>query len=64
MNFPIGYGINQDQAEQASTETEAQETPAEAVVCPVPKRKRARVNGGQFAADDPTTAVNEAWSES
>jgi len=30
----------------------------------MPKRKRARVKGGQFAADDPTTETDEAWAES
>jgi hypothetical protein len=64
MNFPIGYGINQEQPQQLEAEPELQEAPAETMACPMPKRKRARVKGGQFAADDPATAENEAWAES
>jgi hypothetical protein len=45
----------QEDAEQATEET---------VACPTPKRKRARVTDGRFAADDPSTAADEAWSES
>jgi hypothetical protein len=63
MNFPIGYGINQEQPQQLAAEPEPQEAPAEPV-CPMPKRKRARVKGGQFAADDPSTEADEAWAES
>jgi len=72
MNFPIGYGINLEQTQQAAAEPEPQEPVQEtaeqaikeAVVCPTLNRKRARVAGGRFAADDPSTAANEAWSES
>ena len=72
MNFPIGYGMNLEQSQQATAEPEHQEPVQEAaeqaieqaVVCPTPKRKRARVTGGRYAADDPSTAVDEAWSES
>jgi hypothetical protein len=63
MNFPIGYGINQEQPQQLAAEIEIQEAPAEPT-CPMPKRKRARVKGGQFAADDPSTDIDEAWAES
>jgi len=63
MNFPIGYGINPEQPQET---TEPQQAAVEEGVeeCPMPKRKRARVKGGQFAADDPTTEANEAWAES
>jgi hypothetical protein len=72
MNFPIGYGMNLEQSQPAAAEPEPQEPVQEtaeqaideAVVCPTPKRKRARVTGGRYAADDPSTAANEAWSES
>jgi hypothetical protein len=30
----------------------------------MPKRKRARVKGGQFADDDPAKEADEAWAES
>jgi hypothetical protein len=64
MNFPIGYGMNAEQLQQEpAAEPERQETPAEPA-CPMPKRKRARVKGGKFAADDPATEKNEAWTES
>jgi len=63
MNFPIGYGIDLSQPQQATAEPEPQEAPVEPA-CPLPTRKRARVKGGQFAADDPATAVDEAWAES
>jgi hypothetical protein len=43
---------------------ETSEQAIEEVVTPKPKRKRARVTGGRFAADDPSTAADEAWSES
>jgi hypothetical protein len=62
MNFPIGYGINPEQPQETTEPQQAVEE--EVVACPMPKRKRARVKGGQFAADDPTTEVNEAWAES
>jgi hypothetical protein len=72
MNFPIGYGMNLEQSQPAAAEPEPQEpvqetaeqATEEAVACPTPKRKRARVTGGRFAADDPSTAENEAWAES
>jgi len=72
MNFPIGYGMNLEQSQPAAAEPEPQEPVQEtaeqaieeAVVCPKPKRRRARVTGGRFAADDPSTAADEAWSES
>jgi len=64
MNFQIGYGMNAEQLQQEpAAEPERQETPAEPA-CPMPKRKRARVKGGKFAADDPATEKNEAWTES
>jgi hypothetical protein len=63
MNFPIGYGIVLDQPQPIAVEAVPQEPPAEPA-CPMPKRKRARVKGGQFAADDPTTESDEAWAES
>jgi hypothetical protein len=63
MNFPIGYGMNAEQLQQATVEPEPMEAPAEPA-CLMTKRKRARVKGGQFAADDPATAENEAWTES
>jgi hypothetical protein len=61
MNFPIGYGMNLEEPQQAAAEP--QEAHAEHAR-PMPKRKRARVKGGRFAADDPATAANEAWAES
>jgi hypothetical protein len=72
MNFPIGYGMNLEQPQQVAAKSESQEAPAEAaeqgteeaVACPMPRRKRARVKGGRFAADDPATAADEAWAES
>jgi hypothetical protein len=72
MNFPIGYGMNLEQPQQVAAESEPKEAPAEAteratdeaVACPMPKRKRARVKGGRFAADDPATEKDEAWTES
>jgi hypothetical protein len=63
MNFPIGYGIDLGQPQPVVVEPEPQETPAEPA-CQMPKRKRARVKGGQFAADDLATEKNEAWMES
>lgn len=63
MNFPIGYGIDLSQPQQPAAEPEPQEAPAEPA-CPMPKRKRARVKSGQFAADDPATEADEAWAES
>jgi len=63
MNFPIGYGIDQGQPQRVTGEPEAQEPPVEPA-CPLPTRKRARVKGGQFAADDPKTEPDEAWAES
>jgi hypothetical protein len=72
MNFPIGYGMNLVQTQPATAEPEPQEPVQEtaeqaieeAVVCPTSRRRRARVAGGRFAADDPSTAADEAWSES
>jgi len=72
MNFPIGYGMNLEQSQQVAAEPEPQEPVREtaeqaieeAVACPTPRRRRARVAGGRFAADDPSTAENEAWAES
>ena len=72
MNFPIGYGMNPEQSQPATADPEPQEPVQEtakqaieeAVACPTPKRKRARVTGGRLAADDPSTAADEAWSES
>jgi hypothetical protein len=63
MNFPIGYGIDLSQTQQATAGPQPQEAPVEPA-CPMPKRKRARVKGGQFASDDPATEENEAWAES
>jgi hypothetical protein len=63
MNFSIGYGIEVSQHQQPTAEPEPQEIPAEPA-CQMPKRKRARVKGGQFASDDPATEKNEAWTES
>ena len=67
MNFPIGYG-HEVRPQQAAVEPEIQEPAAD----PPPagpaqfahSRKRARVTGGRFAADNPATAVDEAWVES
>lgn len=64
MNFPIGYGIDLGQRQQATAEPEPHQEPPAEPACPMPKRKRARVKGGQFAADDPTTEADEAWAES
>ncbi|GDX73411.1 hypothetical protein LBMAG40_00680 [Cyanobium sp.] len=72
MNFPIGYGMNPEQSQPTTAEPEPQEPVQEtakqaikeAVACPTLKRRRARVKGGRFASDDPSTAANEAWSES
>jgi len=55
MNFPIGYGINPQPPQQKA---------AEEPVRPPSARKRERVKGGRFAADDPATAKDEAWAES
>lgn len=73
MNISVGVGVDleqlqqavhePDEHQQATAEPEPQEAPAEPA-CPLPTRKRARVKGGQFAADDPVTAVDEAWTES
>ena len=63
MNFPIGYGMNAEQQQQAAAEPDPMEAPAEPA-CPIPKRRRARVRGGRFAADDPATEKDEAWTES
>jgi len=72
MNFPIGYGINLEQGQEAAvglelekiTEQTQEHEAEEVVVCPTPKRKRARVQGGKFAADNPATVADEAWAES
>jgi hypothetical protein len=58
MNIAVGVGVDLEQLQQAATPDV--EAPTEPVVCPMPKRKRARVKGGQFAADDPATAADEA----
>ncbi|NDE17904.1 hypothetical protein EBZ80_23565 [bacterium] len=63
MNFPIGYGFDLGQRHQKPAQPEPQEPPAEPA-CPIPKRKRARVRGGQFATDDSATEADEAWAES
>jgi hypothetical protein len=63
MNIAIGVGVDLEQLQQGAGEAEPQE-PATEPVCVVPTRKRARVKGGQFAADDPATEANEAWAES
>jgi hypothetical protein len=63
MNFPIGYGMNQDQPQEVAAHAEPQEATTEPGRSML-KRKRARVTGGRFAADDPATAANEAWAES
>ena len=70
MNISVGVGVDLEQLQQAVNEpgetqqaTAEPEAPAEPA-CPLPTRKRARVKGGQFAADDPVTAVDEAWTES
>jgi hypothetical protein len=63
MNFPIGYGMNPEQPQQVAAEPEHQEATTEPAG-PMSKRSRARVKGGRFAADDPATEKNEAWTES
>ena len=63
MNFPIGYGMNLEQPQQPAAEPKPQEATT-VPASPTPKRKRARVTGGRFAADDPATVANEAWAES
>lgn len=66
MNFPIGYG-QQAMPQQAAVEPESQGPAADPPVKPTQTahgRKRARVTGGRFAADDPATPVDEAWAES
>ena len=66
MNFPIGYG-HEVSPRQSAVEPESQEPAAGPPVKPTQAahgRKRARVTGGRFAADDPSTAVDEAWAES
>ena len=66
MNFPIGYG-HEVRPQQAAVELESQETAADPPAKPTQAahgRKRARVPGGRFAADDPATAADEAWAES
>ena len=69
MNFPIGYG-HEIKPQETASEPETQELAAEPLTASQPglvgisRRKRARVKGGQFAADDPVTAVDEAWMES
>ena len=72
MNFPIGYGhdAKSQQQQQPAADPEAQEPAAERLTASQSgltgstKRKRARVNGGRFAADDPATVADEAWVES
>ena len=66
MNFPIGYG-HEVRPQQAAVEPEIQEPAADPPAGPAQfahGRKRARVAGGRFAADDPATAADEAWAES
>jgi hypothetical protein len=69
MNFPIGYG-HEVKPQQPAVEPQAQEPAAEPLTASQSglidsaKRKRARVAGGRFAADDPATAADEAWVES
>jgi hypothetical protein len=63
MNYPIGYGMNLEQPQEVAAQAEPQEVTTEPA-SPTPKRKRARVTGGRFAADDPATVANEAWAES
>ena len=66
MNFPIGYG-HEARLQQAAVDPESQETAADPptrLTQATHGRKRARVAGGRFAADDPATAADEAWAES
>jgi hypothetical protein len=69
MNFLIGYGHNV-KPQQPAAELQAQEPAAEPLTASQSgligsaKRKRARVTGGRFAADDPATVADEAWVES
>jgi hypothetical protein len=69
MNFPIGYG-HEVKPQQPAAEPQAQEPAAEPLTASQSgltgsaKRKRARVTGGRFAADDPATMADEAWVES
>lgn len=66
MNFPIGYG-HEVRPQQAVVDPEIQEPAADPPAGPTQAthgRKRARVAGGRFAADDPATAADEAWAES
>ena len=69
MNFPIGYG-HEAKPQQAANEPETQEPAEEPLtgsqlgLVDTSRRKRARVTGGKFAADDPATAADEAWAES
>lgn len=66
MNFPIGYG-HEVRPQQPAVKPENQGPAADPPAKPTQAahdRKRARVTGGRFAADDPVTAVDEAWTES
>jgi hypothetical protein len=69
MNFPIGYG-HDVKLQQPAAEPQAQEpaadplTASQSGVTGSAKRRRARVTGGRFAADDPATVADEAWVES
>jgi len=69
MNFPIGYG-QEVKPQQPAVEPQAQEPAAEPLTASQmglidsAKRRRARVAGGRFAADDPATVADEAWVES
>ena len=66
MNFPIGYG-HEVSPQQSAVESESQDLTADPSAKPTQAahgRKRARVTGGRFAADDPATAADEAWAES
>jgi hypothetical protein len=63
MNFPIGYGMNLEEPQEVAAKPEPQEATTEPA-SPMPKRKRARVAGKRYAADDQATAADEAWAES
>ena len=69
MNFPIGYG-HEIKPQETASEPETQElatgslTASQPGLVGISRRKRARVTGGRFAADNPATAVDEAWTES
>jgi hypothetical protein len=60
MNFPIGYG-HEVKPQQPAAEPL---TASQSGLVGSAKRRRARVTGGRFAADDPATVADEAWVES